>query len=206
MGGPPGLSDFAPEQVEQITGVAAARVERLARELAEITSVGGHHRRPAAGTAPTACSTRSPSTRSMRCSAASSDPGGVFFTPQINLRGRGEGACRDATVASASLDQVAAEILDGSSVPQVAAARRRQPGLHAHRRAGVCARRSRRFRTSSASVRSSTRRACAVGPDPAGSLVPRDVVRGAAGIGIDDGRGQRRAAGDDAAAPDAGNP
>ena len=32
-----GLSNFAPEQVEQITGVAAARVERLARELAEIS-------------------------------------------------------------------------------------------------------------------------------------------------------------------------
>ena len=44
-----GLTDYAPEQVEKITGVAAARVERLAREFAELTSVGRDRRRRAAG-------------------------------------------------------------------------------------------------------------------------------------------------------------
>ena len=55
-----GLSNFAPEQVEQITGVAAARVERLARELAEHRPVGRHRSAVRRSHTPTGCSARSP--------------------------------------------------------------------------------------------------------------------------------------------------
>ena len=112
-----GLSSFAPEQVEQITGVAASRVERLARELIEISPsvavIGG---------APLAHTTglfNALAVNALNALLGSVEqPGGMFFTPQMNLAAAAKGLAGPAT-ASPSLDRVAAGILDGSSVPQV---------------------------------------------------------------------------------------
>jgi len=112
-----GLNNFAPEQVEQITGVAAARVERLARELAEVTPsvaiIGG------APLAQTNSLFNALAVNALNGLLGSVErPGGVFFTPQINLASAAKGLAGRA-VASASLDKVVAGILDGSSTPQV---------------------------------------------------------------------------------------
>ena len=79
-------------------------------------------------------------------------PGGVFFTPQINLASAAKGLAGRAR-HRASLDKVAAGILDGSSVPQVLLLDGANPVFTARRKAGACARRSRRCPTSSASAR-----------------------------------------------------
>jgi anaerobic selenocysteine-containing dehydrogenase len=112
-----GLVSFAPEQVETITGVAAARLERLARELAELSPavviIGG---------APLAHSNglfNALAVNALNSLLGSVDqPGGVFFTPQINLASTAKGLTGRAT-ASLPLDKVAAGILDGSAAPQV---------------------------------------------------------------------------------------
>jgi anaerobic selenocysteine-containing dehydrogenase len=112
-----GLSSFTPEQVEAITGVTASRVERLARELVEISPsvavIGG---------APLAHTTglfNALAVNALNALLGSVEqPGGVFFTPQMNLAAAAKGLAATVT-ASPSLDQVAAGILDGSSVPQV---------------------------------------------------------------------------------------
>ena len=112
-----GLADFAPAQVEQITGVAAARVERLARELAEITPsvalIGGP---PLAHTNGLFNALAVNALNALLGSVER--PGGVFFTPQFNLASVAKGLAGRAT-ASPSLDRLAAAIADGSSVPQM---------------------------------------------------------------------------------------
>ncbi len=112
-----GLGDFAPAQVEQITGVAAARVERLARELAEITPsvaiIGGP---PLAHTNGLFNALAVNALNALLGSVER--PGGVFFTPQINLASAAKGLAGRVT-ASPSLDRLAAAIADGSSVPQI---------------------------------------------------------------------------------------
>ena len=112
-----GLSAFAPEQVEQMTGVAAARVERLARELAEISPsvavIGGS---PLAHTNGLFNALAVNALNALLGSVEK--PGGVFFTPQINLAASAKGLAGRAP-ASPSLDRFTAAILDGSSVAQV---------------------------------------------------------------------------------------
>jgi anaerobic selenocysteine-containing dehydrogenase len=112
-----GLSSFAPELVEQITGVPASRVERLAREMAGISPavaiVGGS---PLAHTSGLFTALAVNALNALLGSVE--QPGGVFFTPQINLAAAAKGLAGRATAPS-SLDRVAAGILDGSSVPQV---------------------------------------------------------------------------------------
>jgi anaerobic selenocysteine-containing dehydrogenase len=112
-----GLSAFAPEQVEQITGVAAARVERLARELADISPsvavIGGS---PLAHTNGLFNALAVNALNALLGSVEK--PGGVFFTPQINLASAAKGLAGRAT-ASPSLNRMTAAILEGSSVPQV---------------------------------------------------------------------------------------
>jgi anaerobic selenocysteine-containing dehydrogenase len=103
--------------VEQITGVPVARVERLARELAGISPAVA-----IAGGAPLAHTNglfTALAVNALNALLGSVEqPGGVFFTPQINLAAASKGlAGRPA--ASSSLDRVAAGILDGSAVPQV---------------------------------------------------------------------------------------
>jgi anaerobic selenocysteine-containing dehydrogenase len=112
-----GLSSFAPEQVEQITGVAASRVERLARELAEIgpsvAVIGGS---PLAHTSGLFNALAVNALNALLGSVE--QPGGVFFTPQFNLAAAAKGLAGPVTAAP-SLDRVAADILDGSSVPEM---------------------------------------------------------------------------------------
>jgi anaerobic selenocysteine-containing dehydrogenase len=112
-----GLSGFAPEQVEQITGVSASRVERLARELADVSPsvalIGG------APLAHTNGLFSALAVNALNALLGSVErPGGVFFTPQINLTAAAKGLTGRATVPS-SLDRVTAGILEGSSIPQV---------------------------------------------------------------------------------------
>jgi len=112
-----GLSEFAPEQVEQITGVAASRIERLARELAEISPslaiVGG------SPLAHTNALFNALAVNALNALLGNVDrPGGVFFTPQINLAAAAKGLAGRATAAPA-LDRFTAGIADGSGIPQV---------------------------------------------------------------------------------------
>jgi anaerobic selenocysteine-containing dehydrogenase len=79
-----GLADWAPEQVEKITGVSARRVERLAREFAE--------RRPAVaiiGGAPLAHTNGLFSALAVNALNALvgnvGEAGGIAFTPQLNI-------------------------------------------------------------------------------------------------------------------------
>ncbi len=112
-----GLSEFAPEQVEKITGVAASRLERLARELAEISPsvavIGGP------SLAHTNGLFNALAVNALNALLGSVEkPGGVFFTPQINLAASSKGLAGRAP-ASPPLERITAAILDGSSVPQV---------------------------------------------------------------------------------------
>jgi menaquinone reductase, molybdopterin-binding-like subunit len=79
-----GLPDYTPEQVEKMTGVAARRVERLAREFAE--------RRPAVaiiGGAPLAHTNGLFSALAVNALNALAgnvgEAGGISFTPQLNI-------------------------------------------------------------------------------------------------------------------------
>jgi anaerobic selenocysteine-containing dehydrogenase len=112
-----GLSDFAPEQVERMTGVAAARIDRLARELAEISPsvalIGGP---PLAQTNGLFNALAVNALNSLLGSIER--PGGMFFTPQFNLAAAAKGLV-GSPAASPPIDRLAAGILDGSSVPQV---------------------------------------------------------------------------------------
>jgi anaerobic selenocysteine-containing dehydrogenase len=112
-----GLSNFAPEQVESMTGVAAARIDRLGRELADISPsvalIGGP---PLAQTNGLVSALAVNALNSLLGSVER--PGGIFFTPQFNLAAAAKGLA-GGPAASPSIDRLAAGILDGSSVPQV---------------------------------------------------------------------------------------
>ena len=79
-----GLPDYAPDRVEQTTGVSAKRVERLAREFAErgpaVAVVGG------AALAQTNALSTAVAVNALNILAGTvGQPGGVLFTPQMNL-------------------------------------------------------------------------------------------------------------------------
>ena len=80
-----GLGAYTPAEVEKITGVPAARVERLARQLAEIqpavAMVGGA---PLAHTNGLFTAVAVNALNSLVGSVE--QPGGVFFSPQIDVR------------------------------------------------------------------------------------------------------------------------
>src|SRR5688500_16474466 len=98
-----GLASYAPEEVERVTGVAAARVERLAREFAE--------RAPAlaiirgAPLAQTNGLFNAVAVNALNTLVGSVEqPGGIFFTPQMDVaaaaklpRAAGGGRLRDLT-------------------------------------------------------------------------------------------------------------
>jgi menaquinone reductase, molybdopterin-binding-like subunit len=79
-----GLTDYAPEQVEKVTGVAAARITRLARELAERTPAVA-----VAGGPPLAHTNglfTALAVNALNALLGSVEqPGGMFFTPQLRL-------------------------------------------------------------------------------------------------------------------------
>jgi anaerobic selenocysteine-containing dehydrogenase len=112
-----GLSDYAPEQVERLTGVAAARLERLAREFAET--------RPAVAVvagAPLAHSNglfTALAVNALNALVGSVEqPGGLFFTPQMNVAVASK-AGGQAAVQAPSIEELAKAALSGESAPQV---------------------------------------------------------------------------------------
>ena len=112
-----GLSRYTPEQVEQVTGVAAARVERLAREFAEITPavaiIGGP---PLAHTNGLF---NALAVNALNALVGSVErPGGVSFTPQFNLSAAAK-ALAGGPSTSPSLERLTTGILEGASIPQV---------------------------------------------------------------------------------------
>ena len=82
--GASGLSAYAPEQVEKVTGVAASRVERLARQFADtrpaVAIIGGP---PLAHTNGLFSALAVNALNALVGSVE--QPGGLFFTPQLNL-------------------------------------------------------------------------------------------------------------------------
>ena len=113
-----GLSAYTPEQVEKITGVAARRVDRLARQFADtrpaVAIIGGP---PLAHTNGLF---NALAVNALNALVGSVDqPGGLSFTPQINLAA----AVKTPVVTpreAASLERMAADILSaGATAPQV---------------------------------------------------------------------------------------
>ena len=81
-----GLTSYAPDAVEKITGVEARRIERIAREFAEmrpsVAIVGG------APLAHTNGLFNAVAVNALNALVGAVDqPGGLFFTPQMNLGG-----------------------------------------------------------------------------------------------------------------------
>jgi anaerobic selenocysteine-containing dehydrogenase len=113
-----GLADFAPEQVEAISGISAARVTRLARELADrspsVALIGG----PALAHTNGLHSALAVNALNALLGSVEK-PGGVFFTPQINVAVAAK-VPATAVQAPESLDTMAAALLaGGASAPQV---------------------------------------------------------------------------------------
>ena len=107
-----GLADYAPAAVEKVTGVAASRIERIARDLAErspaVAMVGGA---PLAHTNGLFTALAVNALNALLGSVE--QPGGLFFTPRITLA---DGA---AAPAAPSIEQLASGILGGSNAVQV---------------------------------------------------------------------------------------
>src|SRR5688572_3397851 len=105
-----GLQAFTPDVVEKRTGVAAARIERLAREFAEhspaLALVGG------APLAHTNGIFQALAVNALNALVGSvGKPGGMFFTPRPDTT--------TAVKGSLSLRELAAQILSGSSSVQM---------------------------------------------------------------------------------------
>jgi anaerobic selenocysteine-containing dehydrogenase len=113
-----GLSAYTPAQVEKVTGVAASRVERLARQFADtrpaVAIIGGP---PLAHTNGLFSALAVNALNALVGSVE--QPGGLSFTPQLNL----SAAAKLPNVAvppPRPLDRFAADILAGSApAPQV---------------------------------------------------------------------------------------
>lgn len=112
-----GLANYTPAQVEERTGVPAARIERLAREFAEtapaVAIIGG------APLAHTSGLFSALAVNALNALVGSiGQPGGVFFTPQLNLAASAPGL--GGRPQPSSLARLTAGILDGTAVPAVA--------------------------------------------------------------------------------------
>src|SRR5262245_47025880 len=99
-----GLADYAPDRVEMISGISAARLTRLAHELAErspsIAIVGG------APLAQTNGLFTALAVNALNALLGSVEkPGGLFFTPQINVAAATKTPAASPS-ASESLDKV----------------------------------------------------------------------------------------------------
>jgi anaerobic selenocysteine-containing dehydrogenase len=128
-----GLAAYAPEQVEKITGVAAARVERLARLLAEmspsVAMIGGT---PLAHTSGLFSALAVNALSALLGGVGT--PGGLFFTPQFGVAEAAKLTRRTATLAprnvpgvsgvagraTVSLERLVSDLLAGApTAPQV---------------------------------------------------------------------------------------
>ncbi|MCC7415946.1 MAG: molybdopterin-dependent oxidoreductase [Acidobacteria bacterium] len=101
-----GLADYAPDEVAQRTGVAAARIARLARDFVErrpsVAIIGG------APLAPTNGLFHALAVNALNALAGSvGQPGGLFFMPQAGAPPAGRGG----------LDQAAAGLLSSADPP-----------------------------------------------------------------------------------------
>jgi anaerobic selenocysteine-containing dehydrogenase len=106
-----GLPDYAPDQVEKVTGVSAATIERLAREFAQrgpaAAAVGG------AALAHTNALFTALAVNTLNTLAATvGKPGGLSFTPQIDIAAAAKLGRRAG--APPSLQQWAAALLAGA--------------------------------------------------------------------------------------------
>src|SRR6267142_3510694 len=113
-----GLSAYTPAEVEKATGVAESRIERLARQFADmrpaVAIIGGP---PLAHTNGLFSALAVNALNALVGSVE--QPGGLSFTPQLNLAAAAKVQAA-APQAPGSLDRVAADILSaGSSAPQV---------------------------------------------------------------------------------------
>ena len=134
-----GLSDYAPEQVAQVTGVPVTRIEGLAREFAEITpSVAMVAGPPLAHTNALFSALAVNALNALVSSVEK--PGGVSFTPQFGLARRSHGPGRP-TLGSPVARAAGGRNSLGRIGAAGAAARWPQPGLHGAARHGGCARR-----------------------------------------------------------------
>ena len=107
-----GLPDYTPEQVEKTTGVAAAKVERLAREFAQrapaAAAVGG------AALAHTNALFTAVAVNALNALAGTvGKPGGVSFTPQLDVAAAAKSGRRAS--AASSLQQWSAAVLTGAA-------------------------------------------------------------------------------------------
>lgn len=110
-----GLPDYTPEEVEQATGVAASRVERLAREFA-----GRGPALAVAGGAPLAHTNglfNAVAVNALNALAGSvGQPGGLFFTPQMNVAAAAR-LTGGRPQPAPSVQQLAAALLAGGDAP-----------------------------------------------------------------------------------------
>ena len=112
-----GLASYAPPEVERITGVAADRVERLAGQFGEtrpaLAMVGGpplaHSNGLFTGLAVNALNA---------LVGAPDRPGGVFFTPQLDVA-LAVRVTSPVPPAAATMERLAAEALSGGASPEV---------------------------------------------------------------------------------------
>jgi anaerobic selenocysteine-containing dehydrogenase len=112
-----GLAGYTTASVEQITGVPAARVERLARQLAEmrpsVAVVGG----PALAHSNSLFTALAVNALNALVGAVD-QPGGLSFTPQLDVAAASK-AGGAAGAAAPALSQFAADVVAGTSSPQV---------------------------------------------------------------------------------------
>jgi len=112
-----GLVDYSPPEVERITGVAADRVERLARQFGDtrpaVAMVGGP---PLAQT--NGLFTALAVNALNALVGAPGQPGGVFFTQQLDVAAAAQVASPEQA-AAATIERLAAEGLSGGASPDV---------------------------------------------------------------------------------------
>jgi anaerobic selenocysteine-containing dehydrogenase len=114
-----GLSAYTPAEVEKATGVAASRIERLARQFADmrpaVAIIGGP---PLAHTNGLFSALAVNALNALVGSVE--QPGGVFFTPQLNVAAAAKLQNVAAPPPPPALDRFAAGILSaGAAPPQV---------------------------------------------------------------------------------------
>ncbi|MBI2828564.1 MAG: molybdopterin-dependent oxidoreductase [Acidobacteria bacterium] len=112
-----GLANYAPREVERITGLAAARVERLARQLGDarpaVAMVGGPPLAHSNGLF-TALAVNALNA----LIGAVEQPGGMFFTPQLDVATASKASGSVASPAP-TIDRLAADGLSGGPATQV---------------------------------------------------------------------------------------
>jgi anaerobic selenocysteine-containing dehydrogenase len=114
-----GLTSYTPDQVEKVTGVAAARVERLARAFAEtqpaVAIIGGPPLAHSNGLFSAVA------VNALNALVGSIEqPGGMFFMPQLNVTAAMKLAGVRPQPPATAIDRIADDLLSGSpSAPQI---------------------------------------------------------------------------------------